>query len=85
MHRLNHHPSIILWAGNNENEKALRQDWFHVKQNFTTYYNDYVKLYVTTIKPVGKYVVISWGNNKTGGSLSLFPLTTSKVKPVGGA
>lgn len=25
--RLQHHPSIVLWAGNNENEAALRQNW----------------------------------------------------------
>lgn len=24
---LQHHPSIVLWAGNNENEAALRQNW----------------------------------------------------------
>nr|BAL43431.1 beta-D-mannosidase [Aplysia kurodai] len=50
--RLKHHPSIILWAGNNENEKGLRQNWFKTQNNFTLYYNDYVKLYVTTIKPI---------------------------------
>ena len=50
--RLKHHPSIILWAGNNENEKALRQDWFGIRDDFQRYYDDYVKLYVTTIKPI---------------------------------
>lgn len=25
--RLQHHPSVILWAGNNENEAALRGNW----------------------------------------------------------
>lgn len=25
--RLQHHPSIALWAGNNENEAALAQNW----------------------------------------------------------
>lgn len=25
--RLQHHPSILLWAGNNENEAALRGNW----------------------------------------------------------
>ena len=69
MDRLKHHPSIILWAGNNENEKALRQDWFGVRSNYQRYYNDYVKLYVTTIKPVitrhdpsREYLVSSPGN-----------------------
>lgn len=26
--RLQHHPSIAIWAGNNENEAALRQNWY---------------------------------------------------------
>lgn len=26
--RLNTHPSIIVWAGNNENEGALRGNWY---------------------------------------------------------
>lgn len=25
--RLQHHPSIAIWAGNNENEAALRGNW----------------------------------------------------------
>lgn len=28
--RLQHHPSLLLWAGNNENEAALRQNWYHL-------------------------------------------------------
>ncbi len=30
--RLNHHPSIVLWAGNNENEAALRGNWYSVRE-----------------------------------------------------
>ncbi len=26
--RLQHHPSLLLWAGNNENEAALRGNWY---------------------------------------------------------
>ena len=26
--RLQHHPSIAVWAGNNENEAALVQNWY---------------------------------------------------------
>lgn len=25
--RLARHPSVLIWAGNNENEAALRQNW----------------------------------------------------------
>jgi beta-mannosidase len=28
--RLQYHPSIILWAGNHENEAALRGNWYTV-------------------------------------------------------
>ncbi|BFZ06433.1 hypothetical protein BsWGS_09472 [Bradybaena similaris] len=49
--RLKSHASIIVWAGNNENEGGLGQNWFQVS-NYSLYYNDYVKLYVTTIKPI---------------------------------
>ncbi|KAH9490420.1 hypothetical protein Btru_035138 [Bulinus truncatus] len=48
--RLKHHPSIILWAGNNENEKGLRQNWFDTDKKFSLYYHDYIQLYVNTIK-----------------------------------
>uniref|UniRef100_A0A6P7FVN4 beta-mannosidase n=1 Tax=Diabrotica virgifera virgifera TaxID=50390 RepID=A0A6P7FVN4_DIAVI len=48
--RLYSHPSIILFSGNNENEGALRQNWYNTLLNFTIFYQDYVKLYVTTIK-----------------------------------
>ncbi|XP_076456122.1 LOW QUALITY PROTEIN: beta-mannosidase-like [Babylonia areolata] len=50
--RLMHRPSILLWAGSNENEKALRQNWFGTNSNYSLYYSDYVKLYVSTVMPV---------------------------------
>ncbi|KAL8604278.1 hypothetical protein ACOMHN_023648 [Nucella lapillus] len=50
--RLMHRPSILLWAGSNENEKALRENWFDTNKNYTLYYHDYIKLYVTTIMPI---------------------------------
>lgn len=48
--RLQHHPSIAVWSGNNENEAALRQNWYKTEKNFTLYKNDYIKLYLNTIK-----------------------------------
>lgn len=52
--RLQYHPSIVVWAGNNENEAALRGNWYGTQTNFTLYKNDYVKLYVDTISPIVK-------------------------------
>ncbi|XP_058792427.1 beta-mannosidase [Phymastichus coffea] len=49
MIRLKHHPSIVLWAGNNENEAALYGDWYGTGEA-QVYRDDYVKLYVNTIK-----------------------------------
>ncbi|XP_071101412.1 beta-mannosidase-like [Haliotis cracherodii] len=50
--RIRHHPCIVLWAGNNENEKGLRQDWYGIHLHYKRYYDDYVKLYVTTLKTI---------------------------------
>ncbi|XP_025081545.1 beta-mannosidase-like isoform X2 [Pomacea canaliculata] len=50
--RLMHRPSILLWAGSNENEKALRQNWFGTSSNYTLYYNDFITLYVKTVMAV---------------------------------
>ncbi|CAH0728508.1 unnamed protein product, partial [Brenthis ino] len=50
--RLQHHPSIAVWAGNNENEVALRGNWYGTKEQFDKYKQEYIKLYVDTIKPI---------------------------------
>ena len=50
--RLQHHPSIAVWAGNNENEVALRGNWYDTNHSFDKYKADYIKLYVETIKPI---------------------------------
>ncbi|XP_039757663.1 beta-mannosidase isoform X2 [Pararge aegeria] len=67
--RLQHHPSIAIWAGNNENEVALRGNWYGTKSKFEKYKSDYIKLYVDTIKPIvegidpGRRYVISSPSN----------------------
>ncbi|XP_071452047.1 beta-mannosidase [Hetaerina americana] len=43
--RLQHHPSVVIWAGNNENEAALRQNWYGTGTNFSSYVDDYALLY----------------------------------------
>jgi len=50
--RLQHHPSIILWAGNNENEAALRGNWYGTRNNYSMFAADYIALYVNTIKKI---------------------------------
>jgi len=66
--RLKNHPSIVLWAGNNENEAALFGNWYGT--GITEIYSeDYVKLYVDLLKkeverldPVRPFLVSSPGN-----------------------
>uniref|UniRef100_T1J4G7 beta-mannosidase n=1 Tax=Strigamia maritima TaxID=126957 RepID=T1J4G7_STRMM len=50
--RLQHHPSILLWSGNNENEAALMQNWYQTASNFDNFKRDYLQLYISTIKPI---------------------------------
>lgn len=51
--RLQHHPSIVLWAGNNENEVGLAQKWWPaVYINYTKYKDDYITLYIKKIQPI---------------------------------
>ncbi len=48
--RLQSHPSIALWSGNNENEQAIAQNWYHVPQErIPKAKDDYRKLYVSTV------------------------------------
>ena len=49
--RLQHHASIAVWAGNNENEAALVQNWYDTNDNYEQYKSDYIALYVDTIMP----------------------------------
>ncbi len=48
--RLQSHPSIVLWSGNNENEAAVAQNWYGVpKERMPQVKDDYRKLYVSTV------------------------------------
>lgn len=48
--RLQSHPSIVIWGGNNEDESALT--WYGPSsENANLYVADYVKLYLDTVKP----------------------------------
>lgn len=51
--RLQHHPSIAIWAGNNENEVAIMGPWYpEVLLRRHVYYDEYRKLYVDTIRRI---------------------------------
>jgi len=52
VNRLRHHPCILIWAGNNENEAAISTNWYGTDSNKTVYHDDYRKLYIDTIKPI---------------------------------
>ena len=48
--RLQYHPSIVLWAGNNENEAAVAQNWYGVPpERMAKAKDDYRTLYVDTV------------------------------------
>ena len=38
--RLQHHPSLLLWAGSNENEAALRGNWYYYYLHPSTFVPD---------------------------------------------
>lgn len=50
--RLQHHPSILVWSGNNENEAALADNWYGTNSNYDLYSSDYLKLYAYTVMPI---------------------------------
>ncbi|XP_064594650.1 beta-mannosidase-like [Liolophura sinensis] len=50
--RLQHHPSIVIWSGNNKNELGLALNLYGTNSNFTLYKSDYLSLYIDTIMTV---------------------------------
>ncbi len=48
--RLQSHPCIVLWSGNNENEGAVAQNWYGIPADkMPKVKDDYRKLYVSTV------------------------------------
>ncbi len=61
--RLQSHPSIVLWSGNNENEAAVAQNWYRVPaERMPKVKDDYRKLYVDTVMKAVQEV--DKGNNR---------------------
>ncbi|KAK6181475.1 hypothetical protein SNE40_009318 [Patella caerulea] len=75
--RLKHHPCIVVWAGNNENELGLQQGWFGVK-DADPYKTDYIKLYIDTIGTIVQ------GEDTTREYLSSSPSDGKLTKEAGG-
>jgi beta-mannosidase len=50
--RLQYHPSIALWCGNNENEEAIRWIGKQDRDLLVTYAAEYDRLFMGTIEPV---------------------------------
>ncbi|CAJ0941017.1 unnamed protein product, partial [Mesorhabditis belari] len=51
VNRLKYHPSMLLWAGNNENELGLHDGWFSGAPR-ETQTDEYLRLYKTTAETV---------------------------------
>ena len=61
--RLQSHPSVVLWSGNNENEAAIAQNWYRLpSEKIPSAKDDYRKLYVDTVMRAVKEV--DKGNNR---------------------
>lgn len=61
--RLQSHASIVLWSGNNENEQAIAQNWYHVpSEKISKAKDDYRKLYVSTV--MSALQEVDKGNNR---------------------
>lgn len=61
--RLQHHASIVLWSGNNENEAAVAQNWYDVPpEKMEQVKNDYRTLYVDTVMKT--VAMVDQGNNR---------------------
>ena len=51
LRRINWHPSVVVWGGNNEIETGLQGGWFPpVKHHPKRYYADYIKLFLDTVQ-----------------------------------
>uniref|UniRef100_A0A1B0GQ50 beta-mannosidase n=1 Tax=Phlebotomus papatasi TaxID=29031 RepID=A0A1B0GQ50_PHLPP len=48
--RIQSHPSVAIWATNNENEVALVQNWYHTGGDRARFEQEYRKLYIDVVK-----------------------------------
>ncbi|CAJ0581148.1 unnamed protein product, partial [Mesorhabditis spiculigera] len=65
VNRLKHHPSMLLWAGNNENELGLHDGWFSgasrdvMKAEYLKLYKETAETLITQLDPGRPYVMSS--------------------------
>ena len=50
MRRINWHPSVVVWGGNNEVETAMGSWFKEARQNPQLYTADYVELFLNTVQ-----------------------------------
>ena len=50
MRRINWHPSVVIWGGNNEVEPAMGSWFKEARQNPPLYTADYVELFLNTVQ-----------------------------------
>uniref|UniRef100_A0A914DQF4 Beta-mannosidase n=1 Tax=Acrobeloides nanus TaxID=290746 RepID=A0A914DQF4_9BILA len=90
--RLRHRPSILSWAGNNENEVAITTQWWNVSNyNMSMEIQDYVTLYaknmqplITSLDPSRPFVLSSPSNGKETeeeGASKIVPILWLDIKP----
>uniref|UniRef100_A0AAF5D2I6 beta-mannosidase n=1 Tax=Strongyloides stercoralis TaxID=6248 RepID=A0AAF5D2I6_STRER len=79
--RLSHHPSIILWVGNNENEVGLRKWWNTNSKHYTEYkilYIDNIKKIISLLDSSRPFIISSPSNGiktEEEGGISLDPMS----------
>lgn len=87
--RLMHHPSILLWAGSNENEVALQDNWYGVPNAHKSVYEGmYTDLYWGTVRPATESVDTSRpylaSSPSNGNETAASPLASNPGSPLAG-
>lgn len=71
IHRLQNHPSILIWAGNNEVKLSIFQDWYYsMNYSKNSMFEDHKQIYdvfiqniIKNLDPFRPYLATSPTNN----------------------